>query len=427
MHIVCAGLSHKTAPVEVRERFALSGQELKEALLDLIQSESISETVIISTCNRSEIYAAVSDPARFKRDVTQYLSLLCGLDSRSIEKYLYFKETTQAAEHLFSVASSLDSMLLGEAQILGQVKEAYETALEAGVTATIFNRLFREALLVGKRVRSETSIGENAVSVSSIAVTLAKKVFETLEGRTILVLGAGEMSELAVKNLVSSGASSIFVANRNFEAAKEMAARFNGRAIGFDDFPKELERADIVIGSTAAPHFVVTKDQVAAAMKARRGRLIFFIDIAVPRDIDPKVDELDNVFLYDIDDLKTVADFNLAERKKEAAKAAKIVEAGVDSFILWLGSLEVVPTISALKGQAEDIRSKEIEKVLSKLSHLSQVDKETIDALSTSIINKLLHRPIVSLKESANTKGGYVYIDSLRHIFGLDGGGDGKR
>lgn len=426
MHIIVSGLSHKTVPVEVREKFALSGPRLEQALLTLSSREYLSETVIISTCNRSEIYALVSDPLHFKAEIREFLSSLCGLEAAEIAKYLYFKETDEAVSHLFSVAASLDSMLVGEAQILGQVKEAYEVALESGVTGSIFNRFFREAILIGKKVRSETSIGENAISISSVAASLAKKVFESLEGRTVLVLGAGEMGELAVKNLITNGARSIFVANRSFAAAEEMAKRFDGRAVKFDDFPAELTRADIVIGSTAAPHPVVTKDQVAAAMRVRRGRPIFFIDIAVPRDIDPKVDELDNVFLYDIDDLKSVADLNLVERKKEAAKAAKIVEAGVVSFISWLGSLEVVPTISALKREAEEIRSLETEKFLSKLSHLSAADKETIDALSSSIINKLLHRPIISLKECANTKGGYVHIDSLRQIFGLTEGGEDK-
>ncbi len=304
MHIVVAGLSHKTAPVEVREKLSFGENRLEEALHHLVAHEHLSEAVIISTCNRTEVYL------------------------------------------VYRVVSSLDSMVVGEAQILGQVKSAYSHAFEAGVTNVVLNRLFRQALSVGKKVRTETEIGESAVSISYAAVELAKKVFEDLEGRVVMVIGAGEMSELTAMHLVESGASSVLVSNRTFERAVEIAKRFGGKAVKFDAMLNHMVDADIVISSTGAPHFVLKREDVALIMHRRRGKPIFFIDIAVPRDIDPEVNKLDNAYLYDIDDLQAVVNTNIAERDREGQRAELIIDKEVEDFAAWLNSLEVVPTIA---------------------------------------------------------------------------------
>ncbi len=419
MHIAVVGLSHKTAPVEIREKLTFPAQEQGGALRQLISCENVAEGVILSTCNRTEIYAVVSDFSKGKDEVVNFLSGVCALDKSELLNYLYFKEQENAIRHLFKVSSSLDSMIVGEAQILGQVKEAYQSSFEVQGTSVVLNRLFREAISVGKKVRTETGIGENAVSISYAAVQLAKKVFEDLKGHTVLVIGAGEMSELTAQHLLANGVSAVLVANRTHERAVELAAKFNGKAIKFDDCQEFLKDADIVISSTGAPHYVIHSDVVSKAMRRRKNKPIFFIDIAVPRDIEPEVGEVYNVFLYDIDDLQSVVDVNLAEREKEANKAEKIIDKEVSKFLSWINSLEVVPTISALRREVEEIRMAEMEKVLARLKHLSSKDKNLIDALTNAIMNKVLHKPIVGLKESANKKDSYIYTESLRYLFDL--------
>lgn len=337
-----------------------------------------------------------------------------------MSKYFYYHDSHEALHHLFRVAASLDSMVIGEAQILGQLKEAYTCSFEAEGTNVVLNRLFRHSFAVGKRVRTETEIGDSAVSISYAAVELAKKVFEDLRGRRAIIIGAGEMSELTTKYLVANGVSSVLVANRTYERAVELAERFSGRAVKFDELPEYIARADIIISSTGAPHYVIKKEDVAKAMQKRRNNPIFFIDIAVPRDVDPEVNNIYNAFLYDIDDLQSVVDANLSERAREAKKAEVIVEKEVEKFISWLSSLEVVPTISALKEVAEIIRQQETEKVFNKLGSLTERDKNIINALTSVIVNKLLHQPIVRIKECAERKDGYLYIESLRHLFDLE-------
>jgi len=419
MHILVTGLSHKTAPVNIREKLSFPLANLEEALHDFLTYSHINEGVIVSTCNRTEIYCVCDELESGKEDTIQFLSSYNGVDRAELSKYLYFHDSYEAVHHLFRVAASLDSMVVGEAQILGQLKEAYESAFEAGTTNVIFNRLFRHAFAVGKKVRTETEIGESAVSISYAAVELAKKVFEDLRGRRVIIIGAGEMSELTARHLVANGVTSILVANRTHQRAVELAERFGGQAIEFDQLTDYIALADIIISSTGAPHYVIKKEDVAQAMSKRRHKPVFFIDIAVPRDIDPEVNDIYNVFLYDIDNLQSVVDANLAERAKEAKKAELIVEREVDDFIFWLSSLEVVPTISALKKIAETIRQQETEKALSKLISLSDREKNIINALTSVIVNKLLHQPIVRIKECAHRKDGYLYIESLRHLFDL--------
>ncbi|MBE0446840.1 MAG: glutamyl-tRNA reductase [Actinobacteria bacterium] len=420
MHVIVAGLSHKTAPVEIREKVTFPEQALSDSLHALIGYPYTNEAVILSTCNRMEIYVVASDPDNGRDNIIQFISDYHQLNRNELVNYLYFHEGTSAIHHLFRVSSSLDSMVIGEAQILGQVKNAYNAAFESDTTATILNRLFRHALLVGKRVRTETEIGESAVSISYAAVELAKKVFETLSGRTVMLIGAGEMIELTATHLVSNGVNKVIVTNRTFERAEALAQKFNGMAVRFNDFIDHMVHADIIISSTGAPHQVVSKSQVTHVMHKRRNRPIFFIDIAVPRDIDPDVANLYNVFAYDIDDLDSVVQTNLEERKKAAEIAEEIVENEVYSFSSWLSCLEITPTIASLKRRAEQIRKQELEKHLRKLPNLTESEMNTLNSLTNAIINKILHKPIIKAKECVNRKDGYLYVESLRVLFGLE-------
>jgi glutamyl-tRNA reductase len=366
-----------------------------------------------------EIYVVATDPEKGKDNITQFISDYHTLDRDTLQKYLYFHEGTSAIRHLFRVSSSLDSMVLGEAQIQGQVKKAYDMAFECQGTAAVLNRLFRHALLAGKRVRSETEIGESAVSISYAAVELAKKVFETLDGRTAMLIGAGEMIELTATHLVSNGVKHVIVTNRTFERAEALAEQYKGTAVKFSDFFDHMVHADIVISSTGAPHHIVTKDHISKVMQKRKHKPIFFIDIAVPRDIDPAVAKIYNVFAYDIDDLDNVVQTNLEERKKAAEIAEDIVESEVGNFSAWLATLEVAPLISTLRREAEEIRQKELEKYLRKLPNITEAELNTLNALTSAIINKILHKPIVKAKESANRKDGYLHVESLRYLFDI--------
>lgn len=420
MHIIVAGLSHKTAPVEIRETVTFPEQILSDALHMLTGYPSINEAVILSTCNRMEIYVVASDPDKGKDDVIRFISDYHSLERDKLEKYLYFREGKNAILHLFRVASSLDSMVIGEAQILGQVKTAYNAAFEAEATSTVMNRLFRHGFLAGKRVRTETEIGESAVSISYAAVELAKKVFESLTGRTVMLIGAGEMIELTATHLLSNGVSNVIVTNRTYERAESLAQKYNGVAVRFNDFVDQMVYADIVISSTGAPHYVVTKDHVNFVMQKRKNKPIFFIDIAVPRDIDPAAAKIYNVFAYDIDDLDSVVQTNLEERKKAATIAEEIVEHEVANFSSWLATLEVAPTIASLRRMAEEVRQKELEKHLRKLPNLSDAELNTVNALTSAIVNKLLHQPIVKAKECSTRKDGYLYIESLKVLFNIE-------
>jgi glutamyl-tRNA reductase len=391
-----------------------------EALTSLTSFPHINEAVILSTCNRTEIYAVAADIDAGRNDIVDFLESCHGLADCRIKDYLYFHDSLAAVNHLFRVTASLDSMLIGEAQILGQVKEAYSKAFDTQTTNLVLNRLFRQAFAVGKRVRTETDIGENAVSISYAAVQLAKKVFQDLTGKSVMIVGAGKMSELTAKHLLSNGVSSVIIANRSHERAAKMAESFCGRAVKFDCLIEEMASADIVISSTGAPHYVVKKEDIKQVMSKRRNRPIFLIDIAVPRDIDPAVNNLDNIYLYDIDDLQSVVDSNLVERTREAKEAEKIIKLEVQAFLAWLSAREVIPTISELRQKAERVRQKELDKILSKLTNLSEEEKNAINTLSNGIVNKLLHDPMVKLKEAARHKEGYLYVDSLRHLFSLD-------
>ena len=419
MEIVVVGLNHKAAPVEVRERLAFAPARQEEALAALLQRAS--EGVILSTCNRTEVYAVVQDAADGAQAVTDFLGEFHGLTAEAFAPYLYGKLGEEAVDHLFSVASGLDSMILGEPQILGQVRAAYEIASACHAAGPVLSWAFHHALKVGKQVRSETEISRNAVSISYAAVELARKIFGGLAGRTVLVVGAGKMGELAARTLLDNGLTGVVVTNRTHARAVELAARFGGRAVEFARLPELLAEADVVISSTGASDFVLTATLVRQVMRGRRNRPLFLIDIAVPRDVDPRVQECDDVYLYDIDDLQAVCAANLEERRKEVARARKIIEAELQAFRDWWGSLEVVPTITALRQRAEQIRQAELHKALGRMGDLTERQRSTLEALTSAIVNKMLHQPITRLKAQSNGDGASAgYVRAVRELFALD-------
>jgi glutamyl-tRNA reductase len=418
MQLTVVGLSHKTAPIEIREKLTFPAAGMGDALAALTAADAVSEALILSTCNRTEIYAVGADDVSTDA-VIDFLCTYHGLERHDLVRYLYEAEGHAAVKHLFRVVSSLDSMVVGEAQVLHQVKEAYDLACEAGTTRRVFHKLFRQSFEVGKRVRTETAIGEAAVSISYAAVELAKKVFDTLAGRTILVVGAGKMSELTAKHLVSQGVKQVLVANRTYERAVELAEKFEGTPIPYETLFERMHEADIVISSTSAPGYVIGKAEVAGAMRGRRDPL-FLIDIALPRDIDPAANDLPNVFVYDIDDLNGVVSSNLEERMHEAERAEVIIGEELSAFESWLETMEVVPTIAAIRANAEVMRKEELAKAVKRLDGLSEADRATIEALSQSIVNKMLHVPTAVLKSSAAETDGYTYVDAARRLYGLD-------
>ncbi len=419
MHLILVGLSHKTAPIEIREKLTFPADTQPEALTAITSSPQIAEALLLSTCNRTEVYAVAASEDAGVDAVLDFVCSYHGLDRGELSRYLYIIHGDAVVRHLFRVVASLDSMVVGEAQVLGQVKEAYDHALNNGATSRVFNKLFRQSFEVGKRVRSETAIGESAVSISYAAVELARKVFETLEGRTILVLGAGKMSELTAKHLVANGVKRVLVANRTYERAVELAERFNGEPVAYGDLFGAMAESDIVISSTAATQYVVGKAQVAAAMSGRRNRPLFLIDIAVPRDIDPAVNEVGEVFLYDIDDLNGVVESNLDDRMREARRAESIIDEEIGEFERWLESMEVVPTIAAMRAKADAIRMGEYEKAMKRLGGLSPKEAQAVEAMGNAIVNKMLHEPSTFLRDVSREKGGYEYVDAARRLFGL--------
>jgi glutamyl-tRNA reductase len=418
MRLVLVGTSYQRAPVELRELLAYDAG-LRRGALERLAGEG-SEAVVLSTCNRTEVYAVDPRPAQAEERIYGELSDLSGLSHSELAPALYSVTDEAAAVHLFRVAAGLDSMVPGEAQILGQVREAYEAAREAGTTGSTLHRLFRQALRVGKRVRTETAIGENPASVSSAAAELAERVFEGLEGRKILLIGAGKTADLTAANLISRGVGEIVVANRSSDRAEALARRFGGRAVGLDALEEELAYADVVVASTGSQGLVLSGEQVARAMRERRGRPVFFIDIAVPRDLDPAINELEGCYLYDIDDLDRVVAESVAGRREEAVRAEAIVSEEADSFRAWQLSLDVVPAIASLRARAESIRREELDRVEGRLASLSPSQRRAVEALTSQIVAKLLHQPTVRMKEAAAAADGVLYADAVRHLFGLE-------
>ncbi|ADU96479.1 glutamyl-tRNA reductase [Thermovibrio ammonificans HB-1] len=415
--LCCLGVSHKTAPVSVREKFSFKGEELENALLRLNALPDVDECFILSTCNRVEIYFTTRSQTPFK-GVIEFLVAHKGASVEEITKFFYRKSDQDAVRHGFYVASSLDSMIVGEPQIVGQFKDAFYTAKELGTVGTVLCRFCETALKVSKRVRTETGISRNAVSISFAAVELAKKIFGDLNGKKVAIIGAGEMAELAVKHLISNGASEVFVVNRTLEKAQKLAEEFGGKAFPLTELETVLKLADIVISSTGAPGYVLTPKNVLPALKARPDRPMFLIDIAVPRDIDPALNDHEGLYLYDIDDLQHVVEANIKERLREAEVAKEIIEGYVQRFIKWLRELEVAPLIAELKEKAEAIRKEVLEKRLPKLGLTPEQEAE-VDNITRIIINKLLHQPITNVKKKAVEESTSQVVQIFREIFGL--------
>ncbi|HMF01966.1 MAG TPA: glutamyl-tRNA reductase [Terriglobia bacterium] len=415
MQLALVGLSHKTAPVEVRERLAFNNDALRLALKSLVGRQDVTEAMILSTCNRVEVVAESSDD----RLIREFLCDFHQISPDDVSKHLYSLRNADAIRHVFRVAASLDSMMVGEPQILGQVKEAYRIAADTGTVGMHLSALMNRAFAVAKKVRSETGISQSAVSISYAAVELARKIFGDLSGKTVMIIGASKMGELTAKHLKRNGVSSVLVTNRTFEHAVELAQVFEGAAVSFEHFTDHMDRADIVISSTGAPHFIISRAVAEQIIHRRKNRPMFFIDIAVPRDIDPTVNEIDNAFLYDIDDLQQVIDENLKERMKEASRAEEIIDSEVQAFCLKIQSREVVPTIVQLRDNVEKIRRDEIERNRRYLKDLSPEQQAAVDHITKSFANKILHTPIEELKRMAHDPDGPHYVDILRRIFNI--------
>jgi glutamyl-tRNA reductase len=419
MAIVVIGLNHTTAPVAVRERLAFSDATLAQALGHFRPPE-VQELVILSTCNRVEVYMQTCDVDASAASWVAFMAACHAVPSPQFTPHLYQLSALEAVRHLFRVASSLDSLVLGEPQILGQVKAAYLAAHTAGRTGSILAQLFERALSVAKMIRTETGISDHAVSVSYVAVELAKKIFESLQQRTVMVLGAGDTAELAARHLSNQGIGMMFIANRTSERAVHLAQTLQAKAIPWEAFPEHLAYTDIVISSTSAPHPIIDPVMVREAMRARRSRPMFFIDIAVPRDVDPMVNALENVFLYDIDDLHNVVQENRRERQREALAAEELIWQEVRQFEQWLAVRDAVPTIVALRQHAEAIRLQELTKALHKFGPLDERQRRVLEALTCGIVNKLLHAPTISLKRASQEGQVRDAVHMVRHLFHLD-------
>jgi len=411
------GVNHKSAPVEVRERLAIPESRLPDALRSFTQHPGVEEALILSTCNRVELLARTANGGA---DLRGFLGNYFQMERSVIDPHLYEYREQDAVRHLFRVTSSLDSMVLGEAQILGQVKEAYATARAVGAVNSQLDQLLTRAFAVAKRVRTETAVGSSAVSVASVAVELAKKIFGSLNGKSVYLVGAGKMTELAARHLLAHGAGSIFVANRTYDRAIRLAQKFNGQAIEFSRLYETCDRADIVITSTGAPHAIFRREHGEQFLSRRKNRPMFFIDIAVPRDVDPEMNKLDGIFVYDIDDLQQAIASHVADRKKEAEHADLIINTEVERFQARLLTLDVVPTIVSLQDHLETIRQAEIDRVRGRLGHLSPEQEMAVEALTRGIVNKIMHTPVTTLKTAAREAEATTVVDVVRRLFNLE-------
>ena len=417
--IVLVGINHNTAPVELRECIAFSKEESETAVQTLLRQPDLKEVVLFSTCNRVELLFVTDQKSRAITTTKEFIADFNKISLEQFENALYVHLGDDAVRHVFRVASSLDSMMVGEPQILGQIKDAYRTATAINTSGVILNRLLHRTFFVAKRIRSETGIGDRAVSISFAAVELGRKIFGTLEGKSVLLIGAGEMAELSVEHLIRNKAGDIYVANRTFENGVALAKKFNGQALNFEEITDCLKFIDIIISSTGASDFVITRDQVKDILRVRRSRPLFFIDIAVPRDIDPAINRLSNTYVYDIDDLKDVIDENIEDRQQEAVKAERIVDEAVISFRQWHASLDVVPTIVALRNKVESIAQAEIRRTLQS-NKFPEAGVEALNKMAGSLINKILHDPTLFLKKNGMLADRSLYIDAVRKLFKLD-------
>jgi glutamyl-tRNA reductase len=418
--ILALGVSHKTAPVEIRERLALADDKAVAAFLrDLRGVADVHEAVAISTCNRTELYLVVGDPVEAESEALAMLSRRATIRPTELTSAIYSHRNCDAARHLYRVTSGLDSMIVGEAEIQGQVKRAYEAALDKETAGPLTSRLFKAALMTGKRVRTETGISERQLSLPGVAVTLAREILGDMSNRQVVIVGTGETSELTARALADSGVHTVFVANRRHDRALTLARRHQGEKVGFDELPDVLLRADIVVAATSSPHLLLEADEIAAVMQARDGRPLLMIDLAVPRDIDADCGSLPGVALYDIDDLQAVIARNRRVRQTEAVKAEGIVEEEIGHFAAWLGSLEVLPTLTALRTRADEIAHQVVEENAGKWESASQRDLERVEVLARAVVNRLLHEPTLKMKELRDDRV-HARMQLVRELFGLE-------
>ncbi len=419
--VLVVGLNHVTAPVEIREKITFPGDHDGEVTRRLTDIEGVEEAVILSTCNRAEIIAMTDDAASTVERLVAVVGEIHGVEPRSFEDYLYIKQDGEAVRHVFRVSSSLDSMVVGEPQILGQVKDGYRRAATVNATGPILNRLMHRAFFTAKRVRNETGVGMAAVSVAYVAVELAEKILGDLKDKSVLLIGAGEMAELAARHLVSQVDKPLLVVNRTFETACNLAGQFRGCAAAMDQLEDGLADADVVITSTGSCDALIAPQQMKRVMRVRRHRPIFLIDIAIPRDIEPGVNDIDGVYLYNIDDLQAVVEENVGERRQEALRAETIVAEEVNKFLDWTKTLDSAPTIIALREKLEAIRTGELARINGKLSELTPAEREAVEMITRSIINKIAHDPISFLKKAGMRSRGKTYLDIAQRLFNING------
>lgn len=421
MHIMTVGLNHRTAPVEIREQFTFASDRLPGALAVLKATKSVMECVIVGTCNRTEIYVAVDRKYKSGHFIRGFLEQWFAVPRKQFDPYLYVLEDCQAVEHLFRVTCGLDSMIVGETQILGQIRDAFLLAQEQKTTGTLFNTLFKQSITLAKRAHAQTGLGENPVSISYAAVELGKRIFGSFKDKNVLIIGAGRMSELTAKHLQAVGVNRILVMNRTYARALQMADKFAGQAYALDELCIALKEADIVISSSGAQEYVLLKEQVKAVLQSRkRGRPLFIVDIAVPRNVDPAVGELPNVFLYDIDDLEFMVETNLAERRKEAEKLAAVVSQEVLAFEQWLKTLGVTPVIKALQEKSNRIYEETMESMMKKLPDLDERQQKVIRKLAKSIVNQMMRDPILRVKDLAGGRNGDEALAMFTELFALE-------
>jgi glutamyl-tRNA reductase len=418
--LLALGVSHKTAPLELRERLSLPEGRAVSALGELTAAAGIHEGAAISTCNRTELYLIVSDPVEAESTALGVLTRQAEIRPTELLGHLYSLRSAEAARHLLQVTAGLDSMIVGEAEVQGQVKRAYELALVEGATGPILNRLFRAALAAGGRAREQTGISEKGVSIPSVAVELARRALGDLSERRVLVVGAGETAELVAKALVARGVATVFVANRHYDRAIGLAERFAGGAVRFDQLPQELSSADIVVCATNSPHHIVEREDLAKVMEARENRPLLAIDLAVPRDIEPSCREIPGVSVHDIDDVQQIVERNTSGREAEARRAETIIEAELDRFERWLAALEVVPTIAALRGRGEEVVRRVLAENETRWESLSEADRTRLETMAKAIASRLLHEPTLRMRRSAGEDDAYFYVSALRELFGLD-------
>jgi glutamyl-tRNA reductase len=423
--LLALGISHKTAPVALRERLAFTESQAVEFAKQITQSHEVHEAVVISTCNRTEVYLVVGDPVQAETDVLGMLARRAGIRPTELAQEIYSPRNCEAARQLYRVTSGLESMIVGEAEIQGQVKRAHEAAMRAGVTGPLSNRLFAAALTTGKRVRSETGIGSSRVSVPSVAVDLAQDVLGGLSDRHVVILGAGETSELTAQALAHQGVGTIFVANRHADRALSLAQRFGGSVVGLDGLPDQLLEADIVVSSTSSPHPIVGSEELEVVMEQRTGRPLLLIDIAVPRDIDSRCGALEGVTLYDIDDLQAVVQRNLGARAEIVPQAEEIVEEEIRRFARWLGQLETLPTVTALREHGNEIVEQILAENAERWEAASERDLMRVEAIARAVLNRLLHEPTIRLRSFSQERG-HASLQLVRELFGLDEDGAGE-